>query len=70
MMRLKRKAQDGSKYDYIPLTLDILEGLGMIAFQMEYGLDKLLLHCDLQIPGEKNQGKGTSGDGGRLVREE
>lgn len=69
-MRLKRKAQDGSKYDYIPLTLDILEGLGMMALQMDSGLDKLLLCCDLQFPGENNQGKGTGGDGGRVVRGE
>lgn len=69
-MRLKRKAQDGSKYDYIPLTLDILEGLGMMALQMDCGLDKLLLRCDLQFPGENNQGKGTGGDGGRVVRGE
>lgn len=62
-MRLERKAQDGSKYDYIPLTLDSLEGLGVIALQMGFGLDKPLLRCDLQFPGENVQGKGIGGDG-------
>ena len=42
----------------------------MMALQMDYGLDKLLLRCDLQFPGENNQGKGTGGDGGRVVRGE
>ena len=51
-------------------SVDILEGLGMVALQVVYGLGKLLLHCSLQFPGENYQGNGVGGDGGRVVREE
>lgn len=39
----------------------------MIAFQMEYGLDKLLLHCDCRDSWRKTKERGTSGDGGRWL---
>lgn len=42
----------------------------MVAPQVVYGLDKLLLRCSLQFSGENNQGHEVHRDAGRVVREE